>query len=267
MKDLAETPRRATAQQSGFADAGVYDPPGVGGTHVIYVLHDAKNPELYGGLPKDPHIPWTVQLWKKPLKWLGNAAMLGGLLGLAVHYLRFGPKTEEGEETPEDRSKGSTTMRDRSPTPSERTNSALHLSRAPDALGRGHLLRVSASDGPRVLVALAVLACVRVRRREHFPRTASLGRTRLHRRRNLDVRNLGRPNARDRTGQGVVAALCPLHPERGRQGPEDRAVSMRDRNRFSGDFSGAGSHCFFPASSSGFRSTFRGAGDSFATRL
>ena len=58
---------------SGFADAGVYDPPGVGGTHVIYVLHDTKNPELYGGLPKDPHIPGSVRLWKSPLKWLGKS--------------------------------------------------------------------------------------------------------------------------------------------------------------------------------------------------
>ena len=54
-------------------------------------------PELYGGLPKDPTIPWTVKLWKGPLKWLGNAAMIGGLIGLVVHYLRFGPKTRDDE--------------------------------------------------------------------------------------------------------------------------------------------------------------------------
>ena len=57
---------------------------GVDGTHVIYVLHDAKKPELYGGLPSDPHVPWSVQLWKKPLKWLGNIAMIGGVLGVAT---------------------------------------------------------------------------------------------------------------------------------------------------------------------------------------
>jgi hypothetical protein len=65
---------------------------------VIYVLHDATQPELYGGLPKDPHIPWTVKLWKGPLKWLGNVAMVGGLIGLFVHYLRFGPKDREDED-------------------------------------------------------------------------------------------------------------------------------------------------------------------------
>jgi formate dehydrogenase beta subunit len=95
MKELAETRAEQLRTQSGFADAGVYDPAGVGGTHVIYVLHDAKNPELYGGLPKDPHIPYSVRLWKGPLKWLGNLAMIGGVVGLAWHYLRFGPKKEE----------------------------------------------------------------------------------------------------------------------------------------------------------------------------
>ena len=79
----------------GFENAGLYDPAGVGGTHVIYVLHDAKNPELYGGLPKDPHIPYSVRLWKGPLKWLGNVAMIGGLVGLAWHYMRYGPKKVE----------------------------------------------------------------------------------------------------------------------------------------------------------------------------
>ena len=50
MKELAETARRAASRYFRIPDAGVYDPSGVGGTHVIYVLHDAKNPELYGRL-------------------------------------------------------------------------------------------------------------------------------------------------------------------------------------------------------------------------
>jgi formate dehydrogenase beta subunit len=98
MKELAETRAKQLRDHSNFPDAGVYDPPGVGGTGVIYVLHDATNPEAYGGLPADPHVPWTVRLWKGPLKWLGNAAMIGGLIGLFVHYLRFGPKSREEED-------------------------------------------------------------------------------------------------------------------------------------------------------------------------
>ena len=98
MKELAETRAKQLRTHYNFPNAGVYDPPGVGGTGVIYVLHDATQPEIYGGLPRDPHIPWTVKLWKGPLKWLGNAAMIGGLIGLFVHYLRFGPKSREDED-------------------------------------------------------------------------------------------------------------------------------------------------------------------------
>jgi formate dehydrogenase iron-sulfur subunit len=100
MKDLADRRAHQLREHYGFEKAGVYDPPGVGGTGVIYVLHDVTQPEAYGGLPANPSIPWAVRLWKKPLKWLGNLAMLGGLVGVTLHYLRFGPKVvkEEGSE-------------------------------------------------------------------------------------------------------------------------------------------------------------------------
>ena len=100
MLELAGRRAKQLREHSGFANAGVYDPPGVGGTGVVYVLHDATNPEAYGGLPKDPQIPWVVRLWKGPAKWLGNLAMLGGIAAVALHYLRFGPKRlneSEGE--------------------------------------------------------------------------------------------------------------------------------------------------------------------------
>jgi formate dehydrogenase N-like protein len=29
------------------------------------------------------------------LKWLGNLAIVGGLVGVALHYMRFGPKRPE----------------------------------------------------------------------------------------------------------------------------------------------------------------------------
>jgi formate dehydrogenase beta subunit len=93
MKALGESRAQQLRDQSGFAHAGVYDPAGVGGTSVMYVLHDITNTESYGGLPPDPRVPMTVRLWKGPLKWLGNLAMIGGLIGVTLHYLRFGPKT------------------------------------------------------------------------------------------------------------------------------------------------------------------------------
>ena len=77
---------------NGHADAGVYDPSGVQGTHVIYVLNDAKHPENYGGLPADPRVPVFVKLWKGPLKWLGGIGMVAGVFGVFMHYIRFGPK-------------------------------------------------------------------------------------------------------------------------------------------------------------------------------
>jgi formate dehydrogenase iron-sulfur subunit len=103
MKVLAEKRATQLREHYGFENAGVYDPPGVSGTGVIYVLHDVTAPESYGGLPANPSIPWTVRLWKTPLKWLGNFAMLGGLVGVTLHYLRFGPKTvpdDEAEKRP-----------------------------------------------------------------------------------------------------------------------------------------------------------------------
>jgi len=46
-------------------------------------------------------VPWTVKLWKSPLKILGNLAMLGGLIGVTLHYLRFGPKVvKESQHDP-----------------------------------------------------------------------------------------------------------------------------------------------------------------------
>jgi formate dehydrogenase iron-sulfur subunit len=99
LKAEAETRAAQLREEYGHANAGVYDPAGVGGTGVIYVLHDITNPEAYGGLPKDPQIPWIVRLWKKPVKWIGNLAMLGGVIGVTLHYLRFGPKEVDVEET------------------------------------------------------------------------------------------------------------------------------------------------------------------------
>src|ERR1700687_4059106 len=101
MKDIAETRAKQLREHTSHKNAGVYDPAGVGGTHVIYVLHDIEHPELYGGLPKDPHVPLLVRIWKGPLKWLGNFAMAAGIIGVITHYVRYGPKeTQEKKEAP-----------------------------------------------------------------------------------------------------------------------------------------------------------------------
>ena len=72
-KDDMKRARRGAHRRSksrGFEKAGLYDPAGVGGTHVMYVLQHADKPELYYGLPADPHISPMVAVWKgaaKPL--------------------------------------------------------------------------------------------------------------------------------------------------------------------------------------------------------
>jgi len=92
--------RIADLKERGFQNAGVYDPAGVGGTHVMYVLQHADRPELYAGLPKDPHIsPW-VSLWKGAAKPLALLAMVGAVVGSFFHYMKVGPvESEEGEGT------------------------------------------------------------------------------------------------------------------------------------------------------------------------
>jgi len=98
MKDLAEKRAVQLRANTSYQNAGVYDPDGVGGTHVIYVLHDAKNPEKYGGLPANPRVPIMVRLWKHPLKWLGNIGLIAGIAGVLLHYVRFGPKVIDKKE-------------------------------------------------------------------------------------------------------------------------------------------------------------------------
>jgi formate dehydrogenase iron-sulfur subunit len=98
MTQLAEGRVKQLHEHTSYKDAGVYDPEGVGGTHVIYVLHDAKHPERYSALPPDPHVSYFVKLWKGPLKWLGGLGITFGVLGVFMHYLRFGPKVVDREE-------------------------------------------------------------------------------------------------------------------------------------------------------------------------
>jgi formate dehydrogenase iron-sulfur subunit len=102
-EDMTEHAQMRVGQLNdrGFPGAGIYDPAGVGGTHVMYVLQHADKPELYTHLPADPQISPMVSLWKgvtKPIM----SALLGvtAIAGIA-HYLTKGPK-EEPEESPDE---------------------------------------------------------------------------------------------------------------------------------------------------------------------
>jgi formate dehydrogenase iron-sulfur subunit len=94
--------RAKELQERGYANAGLYNPAGVGGTHVMYVLRHADKPEEYSGLPKDPSISPLVSLWKgafKPLALLGM-----GVTALAgfFHYMKVGPNEVEDEKSREE---------------------------------------------------------------------------------------------------------------------------------------------------------------------
>ena len=90
MREYAEV-RIADLKMRGFAQAGLYDPAGVGGTHVMYVLHYADRPELYNGLSADPGISPLVSLWKGFAKPLAVAVLGSVVLGSFFHYIVKGP--------------------------------------------------------------------------------------------------------------------------------------------------------------------------------
>ena len=102
MKLLAEDRAAQLRDVSGFANAGVYDPQSIGGTHVIYVLHDITKPELYGGLPANPQIPLSYTYWKWIGKPIGLIIALLGLLAVFFHYIFTGPKRPQPEPREEE---------------------------------------------------------------------------------------------------------------------------------------------------------------------
>ncbi|AHE44403.1 Formate dehydrogenase, nitrate-inducible, iron-sulfur subunit [Klebsiella pneumoniae subsp. pneumoniae Kp13] len=97
MLEVAEE-RVAKLKKRGYANAGIYNPPGVGGTHVMYVLHHADQPELYHKLPKKPQIDTSISLWKGALKPLAAAGFIATFAGLIYHYIGIGPNKEVDDD-------------------------------------------------------------------------------------------------------------------------------------------------------------------------
>ncbi|SES72754.1 formate dehydrogenase subunit beta [Paracoccus homiensis] len=88
----------------GYDNAGVYDPEGVGGTHVIYVLHHADKPGIYSDLPENPRISPIVEGWKGVTKTAGMAAMGVAAAGaLLMGLFSRGNKVEAEEEVAAER--------------------------------------------------------------------------------------------------------------------------------------------------------------------
>ena len=85
----------------GYENAGLYDPQGVGGTHVMYVLQHVNKPELYADLPKDPRISPMVEVWKGVAKPLGVLAIAATAFAGFLHYIGIGRNTVNDEEEEE----------------------------------------------------------------------------------------------------------------------------------------------------------------------
>jgi formate dehydrogenase iron-sulfur subunit len=85
----------------GFANAGLYDPPGVSGTHVMYVLHHADKPSIYAGLPDDPHISALVSAWKGLLKPVALAGVALAVVSGFLHWVIEGPNEVQPKDDAE----------------------------------------------------------------------------------------------------------------------------------------------------------------------
>lgn len=98
MKAHAQT-RIEDLKSRGYENAGLYDPAGVGGTHVMYVLHHADKPGIYADLNTNPRISPIVEGWKGMTKTAGLAVVGLAALGATLHGLfSRGNRVEENDD-------------------------------------------------------------------------------------------------------------------------------------------------------------------------
>ncbi|HEU5448752.1 MAG TPA: formate dehydrogenase subunit beta [Acidimicrobiia bacterium] len=81
----------------GFENAMLYDPSGVGGLHMMYVVPRGDRLEDYG-LPADPQVPGNFFSALGVLRKLGTISVWGGLLASAIFYLRTGRRRTPSED-------------------------------------------------------------------------------------------------------------------------------------------------------------------------
>lgn len=102
MKGWADA-RIKDLKSRGFDKAGLYDPPGVNGTHVMYVLHHADKPSIYSGLPENPRVSPLVKAWKGVGKYAGMGFIALSVIAGVIHHVVQGANrvTREDEEDAE----------------------------------------------------------------------------------------------------------------------------------------------------------------------
>jgi formate dehydrogenase iron-sulfur subunit len=89
----------AKLKSRGFKNAQLYDPEGVKGLHMMYVVPRGEMLEEYG-LPKNPTVRATFSFFPVMgfIRKLGSAATWLGILGTAVFWLRVGRRPPPPEE-------------------------------------------------------------------------------------------------------------------------------------------------------------------------
>jgi formate dehydrogenase iron-sulfur subunit len=76
--------------ERGYDKAAIYDPAGVKGTHVFYVMPHG-DPELYR-MPRDPTISPLVALWRSGFaRTLGVVTMVSVAVAGFFHWMKVGP--------------------------------------------------------------------------------------------------------------------------------------------------------------------------------
>jgi hypothetical protein len=84
--------RVAQLKERGYANAGLYNPEGVGGSHYMMILHNINKPETYG-MPIEPRVPVATEIRQDWLKPLGAAGLLAtaGIALLPLGHCLCGP--------------------------------------------------------------------------------------------------------------------------------------------------------------------------------
>jgi formate dehydrogenase iron-sulfur subunit len=89
----------AKLQERGFADATLYNPSGVGGVHMMYVVPRGEMLGEYG-LPSDPDVRSNTSFLGllRNLRGIGAIATWLGLAGVGLYWLRTGRKLPPEED-------------------------------------------------------------------------------------------------------------------------------------------------------------------------
>ncbi|HEU4489127.1 MAG TPA: formate dehydrogenase subunit beta [Actinomycetota bacterium] len=93
------TDKVAKLKARGFDDAMLYNPEGVGGLHMMYVVPRGELLEDYG-LPENPTVTATASFFPvmSALRKIGSISMWAGLIGTAVFFLRTGRRPAPPED-------------------------------------------------------------------------------------------------------------------------------------------------------------------------